>query len=212
VVLIVVLGTFVIATILRHFVGQVRVLVRRGERPLASTTKVLGREPGYWGGQVSHIGVALVAIAIATTTALVTRAEIQVVQGDTVVVGDYCVEYVGPFSRVEPNRAVEGAEIALLSSDCATEIDRMFPRVNRYLGSNQPVATPDVRTGLVDDVYVSLNGVQDDRLFLDVFVFPLMWVLWLGSAVTVTGGLWSYVGTRRLRRVESLQIREEVRA
>ena len=210
VVLIVVLATFVVASIVRHFSVQVSVLVRRGEPLLASVTKVFGREPGYWGGQVSHIGVALVAVAIATTTALVTRAEIQVVQGDTAAVGDYCVEYVGPFSRVEPNRSVEGAEIALLRSDCTTEIDRMFPRVNRYAGSNQPVATPDVRTGLVDDVYVSLNGVQGDRLFIDVFVFPLMWMLWLGSVVTVAGGFWSYVGTRRLRRTEPVRVGREI--
>ncbi len=210
VVVIVVLATFVIATLVLHYAGQVKTLVGRGQSLLPAMSRVIRREPGYWGGQISHIGVALVAIAIATTTALSSRAEVQVVQGDTAQVGGYCIEYVGPFSRVEPNRAVEGAEITLFREDCSTRVTAMFPRVNRYLGSNQPVATPDVHTGLVDDVYLSLNGVQGDRLFLDVLVFPFMWMLWVGSAITVAGGFWSYWGTRRERRSDSDRVRSEL--
>lgn len=200
VVVIVVLSVYVIAVLVRHFAGQVRTLVARGGSIWSSIAKVLRREPGYWGGQISHVGVALMAIAIATTTALAIRAEVQVTQGDTVTVGQYCVGYVGPFTRIEPNRAVDGAEMMLFREDCSTEIARMFPRVNRYVGSNQPVATPDVRTGLVDDVYLSLNGVQGDQIFLDVLIFPFMWLLWAGSGITVLGGLWSYWGTRSNRR------------
>jgi cytochrome c-type biogenesis protein CcmF len=194
VVVIVMLATFAIAVPVRHFAAQVRTVVVRGSSVPSAMRAVLRREPGYWGGQISHIGVALVAIAIATTTALALRAEVTVTQGDAVRVGEYCVGYVGPFNRVEPNRAVDGAEMILMRDDCSTEIARMFPRVNRYTGSNQPVATPDVRTGLVDDVYLSLNGARGDQIFLDVLVFPFMWLLWAGSAVTVLGGFWSYVG------------------
>lgn len=199
VVVVVALGVFVIAVLVRHFATQVGVLVGRGASLLGAMGKVVRREPGYWGGQISHVGIALVAIAIATTTALAVRAEVQVTQGDVARVGEYCVGYVGSFSRVEANRSVDGAEMVLFGEDCSTEIARMFPRVNRYSGSAQPVATPDVHTGLVDDVYLSLNGSQGDLLFLDVLIFPFMWLLWVGCAIAVLGGFWSYAGGRTRR-------------
>ena len=181
VVVVVALGVFVIAVLVHHFAAQVRTLVGRGASPFVAMGRVLRREPGYWGGQISHVGVALVAIAIATTTALSIRAEVEVTRGGVARVGEYCVGYLGPFNRIEPNRAVDGVEMVLFRDDCSTEIARMFPRVNRYAGSSQPVATPDVHTGLVDDVYLSLNGSQGDRVFLDVLIFPFMWLLWVGE-------------------------------
>ena len=204
VVVVVVLAVFAISVLVRHFALQVMAVSQRTGSVLGATGRVLAREPGYWGGQIAHIGFALVAIAIATTTALAVRSEVQVIQGDTVAVGGYCVGYLGPFSRTEAHRIVEGAEMVLFESDCTTEIARMFPRVNRYRNSAQPVATPDVRTGLIDDVYLSLNGIQGDRVFLDVLVFPFMWLLWFGSTIIVFGGFWSYWGGRSKRRAETM--------
>jgi cytochrome c-type biogenesis protein CcmF len=108
----------------------------------------------------------------------------------------YCIRYEGPFTESTAQRSVEGARLVLLRDDCATEIRPMAPRLNRYPNSAQAVATPEVRTGLVDDVYVSLAGGSADEIVLDVFVFPLMWLLWAGGLITVAGGVWSFVARK----------------
>ena len=114
------------------------------------------------------------------------------------MVDDYCVGYLGPFSRSEPNRLVEGAEVALMRADCSTPIRLMQPRVHRYPNSAQAVATPDVRTGLFDDVYLSLSGLTPQgTLVLEVFVFPLMWMLWFGGLVTAAGGVYALRARKR---------------
>lgn len=203
VVVAVALAGFVAVTIGRHFFERVRTVSSRGISWAGAAAKVLGNEPGYWGGQMSHIGVALVAVAIAASSGLAVRQTVELSIRETAVVDDYCVGYLGPFARSEPNRIVEGAEVALLRADCSTPIRLMQPRVHRYPNATQAVATPDVRTGLVEDVYLSLSGITaEGTLVLEVFVFPLMWMLWFGGLLTAFGG-WYALRARRRDRPEA---------
>ena len=148
---------------------------------------------------VRHIGKRPLAltVAIATSTALAVRTEARLAPGATVPVAGYCLRYEGPFTEQAPQRSVEGAQLTLLRADCATEIRPMAPRLNRYPNSAQAVATPDVRPGFVEDVYVSLAGGTADEIVLDVFVFPLMWLLWAGGMITIAGGVWSFAARGR---------------
>lgn len=192
VVVAVALGGFVIAVIARNYVAQVVAMRASGRSWAAAAGRVVDREPGYWGGQISHIGMALVAVAIAASSGLAVRQTVEIGVRETAVVDNYCVGYLGPFTRSEPNRVVEGAEVALMRSDCSTPIRLMQPRVHRYPNASQAVATPDVRTGFIDDVYLSLAGLTaEGTLVLEVFVFPLMWMLWLGGLLTAAGGLYA---------------------
>ncbi len=205
-VVVVVLASFVIAVIVRHLGSQVRARIATGEGPATALGTTVTGDPAYWGGQLAHIGFALLAVGIAASSALAVRTEVTLDVGDSVVVDDYCIGYLGAFTRAEPSRQVEGAEIVLMREDCSTEIGRMFPRVNRYpFFAQGAVATPDVRTGIVEDVYLSLAGIRGETLILDVFVFPLMWVLWLGGLLVFGGGMFSFLVKRRSRipRVEA---------
>jgi cytochrome c-type biogenesis protein CcmF len=150
---------------------------------------VFGNDLGYWGGQVSHIGLAFVAIALATTSGLAVRETVAISQGESAVVDGYCIEYLEPFSRTEPNRAVQGVRVAVLDSSCSTVKAELEPRINTYEGSAQPIGTPAVWTGFVDDVYVGIAGGTTETIELNVFVFPLQWLLWVGGLIVVLGGV-----------------------
>ena len=197
VVLVLVLSAFVVGVILRHLFSRAAARAKGGESLLEAAFGLIKRDPGFWGGQISHIGVALAAVAIATSSALAIRQEVQLSVGETAVVDDYCLRHEGAFSRSEPNRFVEGVDIRVLDGDCSRSVALMRPRINRYANSAQGIATPAVRTDVVEDLYISIAGGDGDSVVLDVFVFPLMWLLWLGGAVAVGGGLWSVVGRRR---------------
>ncbi|NNF69864.1 MAG: cytochrome c biogenesis protein CcsA, partial [Acidimicrobiia bacterium] len=196
-VLVIVLGVFVISVPVSSVVSQARKL--RPDRTWASAIgRVLSRDRGYWGGQISHIGLAMVAIAIATTTALAIHQEVTVDLGESAVVGSYCVTYEGPFRRTEPNRSVIGTSVRLSGAECEAGGNVLEPRLHQYPNSIQAVATPDVFHGTLDDVYVSLVSVRDRTATIDVYVFPFQRLLWLGGLVTVGGGLYA-VGARRRR-------------
>jgi len=180
------LAVFVITAIVISFFEVVR---QRPEGVGPAAVKVFGNDLGYWGGQVSHIGLAFVAIALATTSGLAVRETIAISQGESAVVDGYCIEYLEPFSRAEPNRAVQGVRVAVLESSCSTVKAELEPRINTYEGSAQPIGTPDVWTGFVDDVYVGIAGGTTETIELNVFVFPLQWLLWAGGLIVVLGGV-----------------------
>jgi len=192
VVILVVLGVFVIATIVKEFWRQTR---RAGG-------SVLRRDPGYWGGQVAHIGVALLAIGIAASSGLAFRDQIRLATGESATFDDYCIVYEGPTSRMEPNRAVVGAVISLRDGDCGGEIATLEPVFNSY-ARPPAIATPAVRTGLTEDVFVALATVPGDDVVLDVMVFPLMWVLWAGGLIMVGGGMWAVFARKPQRKAVS---------
>ncbi len=200
VVIVVVLGTFVISVIVRALWVRWQA-GRDAPEDGPSLLRIVRNDPGYWGGQLAHIGVALMAIAIAASSALAVRNEVRLEVGQAVVVDDYCVVYDGPVNRTEPNRIVQGVAVRVLRADCSTEVASLQPRVNVYNNSSQPVATPAVHTGLIEDVYLSIAGGGADAVTLDVFVFPLMWLLWAGGLITVAGGAWSLLAVKPKRRV-----------
>ena len=162
---------------------------RRSESFLPASMKVFGNDPGYWGGQVSHVGLVLVAISLATTSGLAVRDTVVLAAGETAVVEGYCIGYTDSFSRTEPNRVVQGVRVTVMDGTCTTSMAELQPRINTYQGTSQPIGTPDVWTGMIDDVYVGIAGGSAERIELNVFVFPLQWLLWVGGLVLVAGGL-----------------------
>lgn len=185
VVITIVVACFVIAALVLRFAELV------GSRPegvFGAARTVLVNDPGYWGGQLSHLGIALVAIALATTSGLATREVVSMDRGASAVVGGFCLSYVGPFQRAEQHRTVSGVEVLVLDSSCSTEKALLRPSVNSYPGVAQPIGTPSVWTSFTTDVYLGIAGGSDESILLNVFIFPYQWLLWFGGLVAFAGG------------------------
>jgi cytochrome c-type biogenesis protein CcmF len=189
VVLVVGLAGFVIGSIGHFLWYQARRARRGGKSWPQALSSTVGNDLGFWGGQLAHVGVALVAVAIATTSALALRTEVTLTQGETAVVDDYCLEYLDAFRRDEPERVVQGIRVAVMDSGCERQKAILEPRLHEYPKFGQVIATPDVRTGLVDDVYLTIAGMSGDAIRLSVLIFPLQWLLWFGGLTVVAGGL-----------------------
>lgn len=187
VVIVIVLAVFVVANAVTFYVGRVRRKHSSDAGWGAAAVGVVRGDAGYWGGQIAHIGIAVVAVAIATTSALAVRDSVELSVGDSAVVAGYCVEYTEPFHRVESNRTVDGARIELSRADCATTVATLEPRIHNY--PSQAIATPDIATGPIDDVYLNLAGRSGTSIVLDVLVFPFQWLLWVGGSIVVLGGV-----------------------
>jgi cytochrome c-type biogenesis protein CcmF len=158
---------------------------------------------------VAHIGLALVAIALATTSGLAVRNTVVLSPGETAVAGGYCMGYTEPFSRAEPNRTVQGVRISVMDQSCSTIKAELEPRINTYEGRSQPIGTPDVWTGLIDDVYVGISGGSAERIELNVFVFPLQWLLWVGGSIMVAGALIALGRKPAMRRRPSEDVKAQ---
>ncbi len=199
VLLVVGLATLVIIAILRHLWALAR--ARNGSL-LAATGRLVRNDPGYWGGQVSHIGVALVAVAITVSGAFATRVtDAPLSPGESVEFAGYEVAYVAPFFRSERQRDVIGATVELRRG--GDVVATLEPRLNDYPNQVQAVPTPAVRIGPVEDIYISLTRIESGDITLDLFRYPLQWLLWAGGLLTAAGAAVPLVLRKRRRDVEA---------
>ncbi len=190
------LGVLIISVIVRQAHSTVR---SRPDPYLRSLRGLYRSDPGYWGGMVAHVGVALVAVAIAFSGSFDTRDTVTLQPGEAAVVHGYTLTYVGPFAIDDGHRTLIGAAIAV--SRGGSELGELRPALTQYPNQIQAVPTPAVRTGLREDLYLSLVRIAEGTaaVTIDVFRFPLMWLLWLGGLIVVSGGALSFLGRRRAR-------------
>src|SRR2546430_4625247 len=108
------LGAFVMATVVQEFARGVR--ARRalhGEGGLAAFSNLLRRSGRRYGGYVVHLGIVVIALAVATSQARTVDAEKTLAPGESLEVAGYTIrlEAVRPVS--EPQRDSIVADLAI---------------------------------------------------------------------------------------------------
>ena len=192
----VLLAAFTASTPVAELWRLAKARVTKGEGWGQALGGIVRRDRGYWGGMAAHIGIAILAVGIAGSAGLaMDQRELTLPRGQPVAVLGYELEFRTGFAETEPQRSIVGATIELRRDDRTVDILR--PAINDY--RVQAVPTPAVHSGIDEDVYVSLRAVDQNRALVDVQVFPLQWMVWLGGFVIAGGGFWSLSGRRRSR-------------
>jgi cytochrome c-type biogenesis protein CcmF len=181
---------FVMSVIIRHLYVTSRTVAEKRQLSLpAAALRTMRNDPGYWGGQISHLGVALLALGIAISANLTVEADITLTPGSTEQVAGFDITYVSPVSRQEPTRFVTGAQVEVAKN--GRVVGQLEPRLNQYPTSTQAVATPEVDASWSGDLYLSLKSINAQQVTLGVFWFPFIWLVWVGGFVMAAAVLWS---------------------
>ena len=193
------LGTFVVAVSARALWDAIRRRhVKTSEGYAGAVLHTMRSDPGYWGGQIAHIGVAVLAVGLAFSGSLVVKTHVEMSPGDSVKFVGFDLTYVNEFSRVEANRFVSGA-LMEVSKNGRVVVD-LQPRLNSYSNGRESVGTPDVYSTLKGDLYLSLrSSVDEPPIAMDVFWFPDIWLVWLGGLLAGAGGLWAWLVRKPVR-------------
>ncbi len=197
----VVAGTFVIAASGSLLVTRARRSAEArsaggDKRGLASEIRhQIGLEPSFWAGQLSHAGVALIAIGIAFTANLAQHHEVELAPGDTFEFAGYELAYRAPFLITEPNRRVQGATIVVTRQ--GRPVTELRPRANFYGIDTSGITTPAVHTSLSGDLYLTLLRIDPAGILLRLDTSPAIWMVWLGGLVVVAGGAFALTARRR---------------
>jgi cytochrome c-type biogenesis protein CcmF len=176
-------GGFAAGAAVRQVVLAAR---RQGWRGLVGRTN---------GGMIVHVGVVLIAVALAASGSYDTERELTLERGDTAVVAGREIGYVG-------SRTVEQSNKTSVRARVTVDGEVHEPALNQFAGSEQSIGTPSVATSPVRDVYLALlRAPADDAgetVVVRVVVQPLVMWLWIGGVVMALGTvLAAFPGRRR---------------
>ncbi|UUZ44976.1 cytochrome c-type biogenesis CcmF C-terminal domain-containing protein [Janibacter limosus] len=163
-------------------------------RSLRGVWRVARGRRGYWGGQLSHIGVALIAVAIATSSGLAQRSSADLEVGESVAFAGYTVTYVEDVEQEMPDRTLRAARLEV--SRDSEVVRTMEPALTSFQNQPQSVATPAVWTRPSGDLYISLTRPEPGSVSIRMSTQPLMWLLWAAGALVMLGGIWALSGRR----------------
>jgi cytochrome c-type biogenesis protein CcmF len=177
------LGGFAAGAAVRQVVLATR---RQGWRGLVGRTN---------GGMIVHIGVVMIAVALAASSSYATERELTMKVGDTAHLDGHELTYLG-------GRTVELSNKTSLRARVRVDGQVFEPAINRFPVGEQSIGTPAVDTSPIEDVYLSLvNAPNDDAgqtVGLRVVVQPLIMWLWIGGLVMAVGtALAAFPGRRR---------------
>jgi len=194
------------------FVGGVMVdEVRRGalararsrdEDPATAFWRLTTRNRRRYGGYTVHLGVLVMAVAVAVSSGLAIDRTVTVEPGETARIGAYeithqrlVVEPLADDARVIETRA----EITYAGPQSGS----LGTALRDYPNSPTAIATPAVRTSLAEDLYVTLlaSDPETGAVTLHVFVNPLVVWIWIGGAIVGIGSAFAIWPERRARPV-----------
>lgn len=152
-----------------------------------------------YGGYLVHVGIALLALGVIGTRLYPFEREIVLTSGQPVEIGGYTLAFEE--LRQEPGDDHISSAALLAVYRGATYLATLTPQLEHYYTSGQTLTVPALRSGLRDDLYVTLAGWSDDgnHVTLKVVVNVLINALWAGGLVLLAGGALAFY-PRNLKR------------
>ncbi len=166
------------------------------------------RRPGWRGfvgrtngGMIVHLGVVLIAVAVAASESYKTDRLVTMLPGDEVTVAGHDFEYLGLEANENARRIHIFANVLIDGDQVYTPGSTIF----RQLGV--PVATPSVRPGFAEDLFLVLDRFEDDPsdpISLRIIVRPLISWMWVGGGLMALGSALALFPGRRRRGTEAV--------
>ena len=147
------------------------------------------------GGMIVHLGVIIVAVAIAASGSYEHEVEARYEPGQTRVVGGHEITYLDTREVEERNRTATKVRVRIDGGQVYE------PALSRYPGFGSLIGTPSVKTGFKEDVYLTITRLPDapdGAVTLRVIIQPMALWLWIGGGVMAFGTvLAAWPGRRR---------------
>lgn len=152
------------------------------------------------GGMVVHLGVVIIAVALASATSFAHRTQVNLRPGASAVVDGRRVTFVGLAHTRSPVRTATEALVMVDGHGPYT------PAVSQFGTGTQAVGTPAVDSDVFEDVYLTIDSLPAQAggpVGIGVTVQPLVAWLWVGGAVLALGAALALVPGRRRRPTDA---------
>ena len=145
---------------------------------------------------VVHLGVIIIAVALAASNAYTHTQRFVLSPGETAAFAGHTFTYLGSTESSDSRRVTLRADVQIDGNDIYS------PSIHRYTQSGLLIGTPSVRSGPVKDLYLTLDEVErgGGPATIRVAIKPLILWIWIGGAIAIIGtALAAFPGSRRRR-------------
>ncbi len=179
-----------IITLLEFWKG-IRARMSRGETPWMALNRLVARNRRRYGGYIIHLGVVVMGLGVIGSTVYQQETQIRLRRGESVQLDDYEFIFLGV-------RQYDGADDLVIREATAEArkngrlVKTLYPRVEMYTRTQQPMTIPDARSTAVEDFYVLMvnwEGVSSDEATFRLYINPLINWVWIGGLMFVIGTL-----------------------
>jgi len=144
---------------------------------------LLGRTNG---GMIVHLGVIIVAVALAASNSYTRSGEFTMTEGQT-------IEFAGHTFRLDDITDFTTKRTVGIRAEIAIDGGQAYaPAINKYVGTGQDIATPSVQTSFTHDIYLTLetgSTPSSGTAKVKIFLKPMVVWLWIGGLLCAVGTL-----------------------
>jgi len=142
----------------------------------------------YWGMQVSHLGLAIVAIGVVFSTQLDAARDLRMAPNDSAEVGGYTFIFRGTQSMRGPNYTGDRAIIEVSREGHTQSV--LHPEKRLYAAQGSVMTEAGIDAGPFADLYVALGEpLPEGAWAVRLQVKPFVRWIWLGGLLTALGGV-----------------------
>lgn len=183
----IVLALFSAGLLATEFGEPMAVRRAHGEAFFTALWRVLRINPRRYGGYIVHFGILVIAIGIAVSSAYKRDGEWTLRPGQSAMFRGYKLQLDSLWVQEEAQRDAVIMGVSVFRG--GRLIDRMFPRLNYYPSSMDPIATPAVREGVREDLYLVLAAYEETgaHATLHAIISPMIFWIWAGALVLAAG-------------------------
>jgi cytochrome c-type biogenesis protein CcmF len=145
---------------------------------------------------VVHLGVVVIAVALAAATSFGHRSEVTLRPGQVVSVDGHRIEFEGLSQIRTPARTATEALVVVDGHG------PLLPAVSQFGANSEAVGTPAIESSLLDDVYLTVDALPAQAggpVTIGVTVQPLVLWLWAGGLLLVLGSALAALPGKRRR-------------
>jgi len=179
---------FASAVAIRDMLAPIGAVQRRWKIGWAEAAgRAFRRGRRRYGGQIVHLGVALMALSIAVSSSYRETDETVLNKGESAHIAGYTLTFTGVQKTQEPHRQVVGAVFEVTRD--GKSLGTLMPKMNRYTGQMRPIGTPAVLSRFHEDLYLSAMQIDDRGAFAGVrlYVNPMVYWIWIASGIMLLG-------------------------
>jgi cytochrome c-type biogenesis protein CcmF len=187
------LGAFALTSIGRTVVIGIRARKRATAESLpVAAARTVRSNTRLYGGLLVHVGVVVVAVALATTGGYTTRREVQLSQGQSAKVRGYTVTYLGRDVEQSAQKTTIKARVKV------SGVGELAPAISTFPNAAEGIGTPSIHTTPWRDIYLTLvSSPTSGRVTIGVQVGTMVMFLWIGGLIMALGCALALVPARK---------------